>query len=72
MRARAAAKASFDTRTFNSSMDPTGSRLSQIAYQFGYSDQAHMNREFQVWFKTSPAKLGLNADFREQIIRPLT
>ncbi len=72
MRARAAAKASFDTRISNSSTGSSGSRLSQIAYQFGYSDQAHMNREFQVWFKESPAKLGLNTDYREQIIRPLT
>lgn len=65
MRARSAAKASIEVS------GSTGSQLSQIAYQFGYSDQAHMSREFQAWFKTSPAKLGLNADYREQIIKPL-
>ena len=31
--------------------------LSDIAEQHGFSDQSHMNREFQRWFKTSPGEL---------------
>lgn len=34
-----------------------GTPLIEAANQYGFSDQAHMCREFQRWFKTSPSQL---------------
>lgn len=31
--------------------------LSDVAYQFGYSDQAHMTREFRAFASTTPSKI---------------
>jgi len=34
--------------------------LAEIAYEYGYSDQAHMTREYVRWFGSSPSRLRQN------------
>lgn len=41
--------------------------LVEIADVYGYSDQAHMNREFKHWFNTSPAVLRKRPDLLTQL-----
>lgn len=41
--------------------------LSETAYEFGYSDQSHMTREFQRWFNTTPAKLATQTHIQSQL-----
>jgi AraC-like DNA-binding protein len=44
--------------------------LSEIAYAFGYSDQAHMTREFVRWFGSSPAELRKSPATIDEICQP--
>jgi len=48
-RARKAARALFENK-----------ELSSIALQFGFSDQAHMNREMKRWFNMTPGQIRAN------------
>ena len=41
--------------------------LIEIADSFGYSDQAHMSREFKRWFNISPSKLRDSPVFIDQL-----
>ena len=38
------------------SLNP-GINLADLAEEYRFSDQSHMNREFQRWFKLTPAQL---------------
>lgn len=42
-------------------------RLSEIAYEYGFADQAHMTREFRRWFGISPAALRKEPTILEQL-----
>lgn len=44
--------------------------LNEIAYSHGYSDQAHMTREFVRWFGCSPAQLRENRGAIDDICQP--
>lgn len=44
--------------------------LAEIALAYGYSDQAHMTREFVRWFGLSPARLRRSKVLIEQISQP--
>lgn len=55
-RVRKAARALFDSVP-----------IIEVADHYGYSDQAHMSREFNHWFNNSPAKLRLNSDYTDQL-----
>lgn len=41
--------------------------LVEVADIYGFSDQSHMCREFQRWFKTSPTLLLANANLTDQL-----
>lgn len=41
--------------------------LAEIAAVAGYSDQAHMSREFARWFQTTPGRLRSDGPLRERI-----
>ena len=42
--------------------------LSDAADMHGFSDQSHMNREFQRWFKSSPVEMLKSPDIIEQLM----
>ncbi|MEM9522975.1 MAG: AraC family transcriptional regulator [Pseudomonadota bacterium] len=42
----------------------------EIAFAFGYSDQAHMTREFTRWFGTTPVRLRQRPNLLERICQP--
>lgn len=44
--------------------------LSEIALEYGYSDQAHMTREFVRWFGWAPEKLRRNARAMNDLLQP--
>ena len=44
--------------------------LAQLADIFGYSDQAHMTREFVRWFRATPTQIRQNPDLLKQIRQP--
>ncbi|WP_020593920.1 helix-turn-helix domain-containing protein [Kiloniella laminariae] len=44
--------------------------LAELADVSGYSDQAHMTREFQRWFRVSPARMRLGGAEFEQLLVP--
>lgn len=44
--------------------------LSEIAFEYGYSDQAHMTREFVRWFGATPEKLRRNASALNDLLQP--
>ena len=46
------------------------SLLAEVADTFGYSDQAHMSREFKRWFKTSPSLISNSKDIVVQLNAP--
>jgi len=52
-------------RTARSILEPIP--LIEIADMFGYSDQAHMSREFKRWFNMSPSDLRNKPDILEQL-----
>lgn len=41
--------------------------LAQHAFDFGYADQSHMNREFKRWFGLPPSALLKQADLQQQL-----
>lgn len=44
-----------------------GADWAGFAYETGFSDQAHMNREFKRWFGTTPARFQQNAFLVDQV-----
>jgi len=42
--------------------------FSDAAEMYGFSDQSHMNREFQRWFNASPSEILKSPDIIEQLI----
>jgi AraC-like DNA-binding protein len=44
--------------------------LSEIALEYGYSDQAHMTREFVRWFGWTPEKLRRNSSAMNDLLQP--
>lgn len=44
-----------------------GHPLSEIAFRYGFSDQAHMTREFRRWFDLTPSKARRDASFRDAL-----
>ena len=44
-----------------------GADWAGFAYDTGFSDQAHMTREFKRWFGTTPARFQQNAFFVDQV-----
>lgn len=44
--------------------------LAEIAHAYGYSDQAHMTREFVRWFGLPPAELRKSPDTVREICQP--
>lgn len=48
----------------------TSAPLAEVACAFGYSDQAHMTREFLRWFHLTPTQLRRNASLLEQVSQP--
>lgn len=44
--------------------------LSDIAFTYGYSDQAHMTREFLRWFGRTPAQLRRDPDTLNDLAQP--
>ena len=49
---------------------PNVKNLAQIAYNFGYADQAHMSREVKRWLGTSPSKIHLDNAIAQQLDQP--
>ncbi len=47
-----------------------GAPLADIAFDTGFSDQSHMNREFRRWFGVSPKVLAENPRLMEQLDAP--
>jgi len=43
------------------------SSLSQLAYDYGYSDQSHMSREFKRWLDITPSKLLIDSVQYQQL-----
>lgn len=41
--------------------------LAQVAYDHGYADQPHMNREIRRWFGASPSELRRNLNQKKQL-----
>ena len=41
--------------------------LADLAYDSGFSDQAHMTREFRRWFAVTPTQLAANAEFQSSV-----
>jgi len=58
-RARKTAKALFVDRD-----------LSNVAFESGYSDQAHMSREMKRWFNLTPVQIRLNKDMHTLLAEP--
>ena len=48
----------------------TSSHLSEIPYDFGYSDQAHFCREIKHWFGVTPVQLLHRKDLTDQLDAP--
>jgi len=48
----------------------TGQSQAELAYQAGYSDQAHMSRAVRRWFGVSPTELLHRPDLTEQLYVP--
>ncbi|MEE9322003.1 MAG: helix-turn-helix domain-containing protein [Granulosicoccus sp.] len=46
------------------------SPLAEIAAIYGYSDQAHMTREFKRWLNISPARVRFSSEIVEQLNQP--
>ena len=46
---------------------PLSISLAELAYKHGYSDQAHLSREFKCWFAMSPSVLRSSPDVLEQL-----
>ncbi|MFP1644216.1 AraC family transcriptional regulator [Pontitalea aquivivens] len=44
--------------------------LSEIALEYGYSDQAHMTREFVRWFGRTPEQLRRNSSVMDDLAQP--
>ncbi len=44
--------------------------LAEVAFDHGFSDQAHMSREFQSWLSISPAALQRGASQFDQLLEP--
>lgn len=44
--------------------------LSEIALEYGYSDQAHMTREFVRWFGRTPEQLRRNSSAMDDLAQP--
>ena len=44
--------------------------LAELAGEYGFSDQAHMTREFRRWFGLTPRDLRANAAIAEQLFQP--
>ncbi|WP_341368147.1 helix-turn-helix domain-containing protein [Yoonia sp. BS5-3] len=49
---------------------PAGAPLAEIAHDSGYSDQAHMTRDFLRWFGQSPARLRRDHGLIAQVSQP--
>lgn len=49
---------------------PCRAPLSDIALAYGYSDQAHMTREFVRWFGATPVQLGQDPDAMRNLAQP--
>ena len=49
---------------------PNSTPLVEIAHTFGYSDQAHMTRDFVRWFGLPPTRLRCDQALLEQISQP--
>ena len=58
-RVRKAARATFESLP-----------LVEIAAMYGYSDQAHMTREFKRWLNVSPSKVRFENEIVEQLSQP--
>ena len=52
------------------SMLPHRLPLADIAFDSGYSDQAHMTREFKRWFGQTPSMLRRNKTLLDDIAQP--
>ncbi len=52
------------------SMLPCRLPLADIAFENGYSDQAHMTREFKRWFAQTPSELRRNKVLLDDIAQP--
>lgn len=44
--------------------------FAEIAYEFGYADQAHMSREIKRWFGVTPTGLKASPTLSEQLVTP--
>lgn len=44
--------------------------LSEIALEYGYSDQAHMTREFARWFGKTPVQIRQNSSIMDDLAQP--
>ena len=44
------------------------SSLADVAEKFGFSDQSHMHREFQRWFRSTPLEISNSPDLIEQLM----
>lgn len=49
---------------------PCSVPLSEIALEYGYSDQAHMTRAFMRWFGRTPEKLRRNSSAMNDLLQP--
>ncbi|MFK7889323.1 MAG: helix-turn-helix domain-containing protein [Granulosicoccus sp.] len=53
-----------------SAAEPGHAACAHIALESGFSDQAHLTRECQRWFRHSPEKLRKNSQLAEQLTEP--
>jgi len=44
--------------------------IAEIAFMSGYSDQAHMTRDFRRWFGATPARVRDDAELRDHLCQP--
>lgn len=51
-------------------MTGSAASLAEVAAMAGYSDQAHMSREFARWFQATPGRVRSDASLRERITQP--